>query len=1241
MTAAVAPPARRAAVLVAAAVLLLSAASAAAGAEAKCKLPKAEVLALKDMYESLGGPEWRHQGGWLKGDPCGSGEGGGDAASASSSYGSDAWLGVVCGKCRGGVRHVQVLTLEWNNLVGNISDAVGLLTDLRVLNLGTNSVSGEIPASLGDCKKLRVLKLSYNKIEGKYPPELLGLGDLEMVDLPYNDIVADLNAMIVAYPKLRVVNARGNRGFGGDLGAPEVREALRAHQALETLDLHWNNVGGELPAELFEIATLEEVHLTNNQLIGPLPPVGAARKSLRVLELGNNYLEGELHESYAAAEKLEDLVLDKNMVSGVVPAALGGLASLKRLNLRWNMLSGGVPPELGGLSALEELELSANPLGGSIPAELGSLASLKRLGLHSCRLTGTLPTTVGGLESLERLEAFNNKISGEVPAEIGRLVALERLSLRSNRLSGALPDEIGNLGELRSLQLHRNRLTGVPDSVGRLASLERLQLQDNEFGGPMPEAIGRLTRLRVLNLHNNRFTGASLPASYGDLFDLDDFTAHDNLVEGNPYPRVDPGIDDTRPFVPEAHEPFCEDLRDYETGGLTHQYFRVCGTRNDFFVDLLLGDKRSEWRETHGESWMAAYGKCKPTGRYDEHSSFQRTSRFADMREVADKSKFAAYVKRQHRLQGDAFDFHPPTFRMPFDKAAWLREAEAHPEKLWLLKPSISCCGQNIRLIDGPDDPTYPEDEGNWILQEFVHPPLLVDGHKVVLRLFAIVTSMSPLRVYLYPDGDVFYSHAPYTTDPAKRHKRGYFISDYFFTLKQRDYFTTTNELFDHLRRFGGEIDPAAGEGKGIDTDQIYRDVRDAIVRGLQVSEPQYRMAQDETIAYPESTYEVMGYDILIDKNLKPHVCEINTTPNMGLEVQHHGSALIHEEDFRVKTDIMRACLTITGTLETGAANATDAACDAYVREKLASTGRGVSETEKAWCPEDDLEFTCLTEDDVALLVRYECELRRRDGFEEMFPADNAEELLKTFPVHRRENHLQVWWYRTRDAEPAGEHAHAWVRPTPRPFRSGAYENYDWSKHRWTANTPGNRWNVEEDGRYPDENEEHDYFINDGDAFEDDEDHPVEGDMSAILDQHTQREAVLSGDAGDGSAPADAAYGDQTADYEERTAENDRILKELEDIDWDNVDWDTFDWDRYGLRDPRSMTEAELDELMKDDPDYKKAKDERLEVFGDGGFIPDDSGAVPEWGDDGGPPEGEGDGDDIEDDSAAPRHDEL
>lgn len=47
--------------------------------------------------------------------------------------------------------------------------------------------------------------------------------------------------------------------------------------------------------------------------------------------------------------------------------------------------------------------------------------------------------------------------------------------------------------------------------------------------------------------------------------------------------------------------------------------------------------------------------------------------------------------------------------------------------------------------------------EGTFI-QEFVDNPLLVDGHKFDIGVYTIITSVDPLRVYIY-NGDILFRY--------------------------------------------------------------------------------------------------------------------------------------------------------------------------------------------------------------------------------------------------------------------------------------------------------------------------------------------------------------------------------------------------------------------------------------------------------------------------------------------------
>ena len=47
---------------------------------------------------------------------------------------------------------------------------------------------------------------------------------------------------------------------------------------------------------------------------------------------------------------------------------------------------------------------------------------------------------------------------------------------------------------------------------------------------------------------------------------------------------------------------------------------------------------------------------------------------------------------------------------------------------------------------------------GGTFVQEYIHKPLLIDGHKFDIGIYTIISSIEPLRVYAY-DADVLFRY--------------------------------------------------------------------------------------------------------------------------------------------------------------------------------------------------------------------------------------------------------------------------------------------------------------------------------------------------------------------------------------------------------------------------------------------------------------------------------------------------
>ena len=92
----------------------------------------------------------------------------------------------------------------------------------------------------------------------------------------------------------------------------------------------------------------------------------------RVIELflHENQLSGEIPPELGNLANLESLFLDLNQLSGEIPPELGNLANLSVLFLHENQLSGEIPPELGKLANLTHLALHENRLSGCVSASL-------------------------------------------------------------------------------------------------------------------------------------------------------------------------------------------------------------------------------------------------------------------------------------------------------------------------------------------------------------------------------------------------------------------------------------------------------------------------------------------------------------------------------------------------------------------------------------------------------------------------------------------------------------------------------------------------------------------------------------------------------------------------------------------------------------------------------------------------------------------------------------------------------
>jgi hypothetical protein len=196
------------------------------------------------------------------------------------------------------------------------------------------------------------------------------------------------------------------------------------------------------------------------------------------------------------------------------------------------------------------------------------------------------------------------------------------------------------------------------------------------------------------------------------------------------------------------------------------------------------------------------------------------------------------------------------------------------------------------------------------IVQRYVSNPLLVHGYKFDLRLYVVVTSYCPLRVYLYDEGLVRLSTKKYSSKMKTARLREMHLTNYSIQKNSSAYV----QNLDNSTLPSGVDAHRCGEpssfkwslheleayfnSQGIDYDAVFCRVRDLIVKSMIAVEANMEARSNC------ANFELYGFDVLIDNSLKPWLLEVNIMPSLSAS-----SPL----DKRVKTMLMCDTFTLIG----------------------------------------------------------------------------------------------------------------------------------------------------------------------------------------------------------------------------------------------------------------------------------------------------------------------------------------
>ncbi|OAF69800.1 putative tubulin polyglutamylase TTLL2 [Intoshia linei] len=288
---------------------------------------------------------------------------------------------------------------------------------------------------------------------------------------------------------------------------------------------------------------------------------------------------------------------------------------------------------------------------------------------------------------------------------------------------------------------------------------------------------------------------------------------------------------------------------------------------------------------------------------------------------ITQKDILSRLVHSCHSINKGIFNHYPKTYILPIDYSRFMIDARNpiinNTSNYWIYKPAFSSRGRGISIsnnldqfIDVPikvkykhkfNDPNrhvndlnyryrfseqklvhehstekfHKLKQTNFIVQQYIKNPFLVNGYKLDLRLYVIVMSFTPLQIYINKTGlarfattkynlndlDNKYSHLTNTSINKKAFNCGKFTRCKWTLQQIRNYFKQLN----------------------IDDSECFSRIIAIIIETIclqATTMPKQHSVELETAA-TTNCFELYGFDIIIDKNMKPWLLEVNFSPSL------------------------------------------------------------------------------------------------------------------------------------------------------------------------------------------------------------------------------------------------------------------------------------------------------------------------------------------------------------------------
>jgi len=177
---------------------------------------------------------------------------------------------------------------------------------------------------------------------------------------------------------------------------------------------------------------------------------------------------------------------------------------------------------------------------------------------------------------------------------------------------------------------------------------------------------------------------------------------------------------------------------------------------------------------------------------------YQKINHFPGSHQLGRKNLLYKNLTKMKKHLPNDYDFFPKTWLLPYqyeELRVYANNAiqkQPNSKPVFIVKPEASCQGKGIFLTKKVE--SIGSDE-HCVVQEYLTNPYLIDDLKFDLRIYALVKSVTPLKIFVYREGMARFATEKYETPKKSNMKNLYMhLTNYAINKKNPSFQQNNNE---------------------------------------------------------------------------------------------------------------------------------------------------------------------------------------------------------------------------------------------------------------------------------------------------------------------------------------------------------------------------------------------------------------------------------------------------------------